>query len=111
MTVRPRLTTADDLLRLPDDGLRHELVRGELRTVAPTSWEHGRRTSVFDASLGPYVRAHQLGEVVTGEPGFQLTTDPDTVRAPDVAFVRRERLLAAGPVRGYFLGPRTWPWR
>ncbi|HYU18816.1 MAG TPA: Uma2 family endonuclease [Chloroflexota bacterium] len=105
MAVERKLMTAEELLRLPDDGLGHELVRGELRTMPPTSWEHGGATSVFDASLGHYVRTHQLGQVVTGEPGFLLTTNPDTVRAPDVAFVRRERLLAAGPVRGYWPGP------
>jgi len=41
---------------------------------------------------------------VTGDVGFRLATDPDTVRAPDVAFVRRERVLAAGRVTGYWSG-------
>lgn len=104
MTVRPSLMTADELLRLPDDGMRHELVRGELRTMAPTGWDHGDQTSVFDGSLGAYVRAHQLGRVVTGEPGFRLASDPDTVRAPDVAFVRRERLQEVGSTAGFFPG-------
>jgi Uma2 family endonuclease len=96
--------TAEELLRLPRDDKRHELVRGELRTMAPTGWGHARATSVFDRSLGDYVESHQLGEVVTGEPGFRLTTDPDTVRAPDVAFVCRERLDAVGEPRGYWPG-------
>lgn len=104
MTVNQRLMTADDLLRLPDDGLRHELVRGELTTMAPTGWEHGCESGELTASLLPFARAHRLGRVATGEPGFLLATDPDTVRAPDVAFVRRERLPAGGPVRGYFPG-------
>jgi Uma2 family endonuclease len=42
--------------------------------------------------------------VLTGEPGFRLRTNPDTVRAPDVAFVRRERVPARGTQRGYFEG-------
>jgi Uma2 family endonuclease len=104
MTAKSEIMTADDLLGLPDDGMRHELIGGELRTMAPTGWEHGRRTSVLDVSLGHYVRTHGLGEVVTGEPGFQLATNPDTVRAPDVAFVRRERLPSAETMRGYFRG-------
>jgi len=33
-----------------------------------------------------------------------LTTDPDTVRAPDVAFVRRDRLPAGDAVERYFVG-------
>src|SRR5438094_6434800 len=56
MTINQRLMTADELFRLPDDGLRHELIRGVLRTMAPTGWEHGEHTSVLDASLGAYVR-------------------------------------------------------
>jgi Uma2 family endonuclease len=104
MAIEPKLMTADELLRLPRGRERHELVRGELRTMAPTGFEHGGVTSRFDRSLGPYVATHNLGEVVTGEPGFLLTVNPDTVRAPDVAFVRRERLEATGRVRGYWPG-------
>ncbi len=104
MTVERGLMTADDLLRLPDDGMRHELVRGELRTMPPGGWGRGKHTSRVDWSLGPYVAAHGLGEVATNEPGFLLTTNPDTVRAPDVAFVRRARLLEADPERGYYPG-------
>lgn len=96
--------TAAELERLPRGSQRHELVRGELRTMPPTGYEHGRITSRFDRSLGNHVAAHELGEVVTGEPGFLLTEAPDTVRAPDVAFLRRERVAAAGRVRGYWRG-------
>jgi Uma2 family endonuclease len=48
--------------------------------------------------------ARRLGRVFTGEPGFRLTTDPDTVRAPDVAFVRQERVPAMGLPKGYWPG-------
>ena len=72
--------------------------------MPPGGWEHGDETSILDGSLGVYVRAHRLGRVATGEPGFRLTVDPDTVRAPDVAFVRSERAPARGSHRGYFLG-------
>ena len=105
MTVNTGLMTADDLWQLPDDGMRHELVRGELRTMAPTGWGHGDHTSVFDGSLGAYVRANKLGRVVTGEVGFRLSVDPDTVRAPDVAFVSRERLIRIGKPQTFFPGP------
>ena len=105
MAVEQKLMTAEDLLRLPYDGLRHELVRGELRTMPPGGWGHGKHTSRVDWSLGPYVATHGLGEVATNETGFLLTTNPDTVRAPDVAFVRRERLDQADPERDYYPGP------
>jgi Uma2 family endonuclease len=105
MAVQHRLMTAEELLRLPDDGLRHELIRGALTTMPPAGFGHGKVTSRADRSLGAYVAATGLGEVLTGEPGFQLTTNPDTVRAPDVAFVRAERLREGVPARGYFPGP------
>src|SRR5205807_2246623 len=60
--------------------------------------------SEFDTSLRSYVKAHKLGRVFAGEPGFVLTTDPDTVRAPDVAFIGRERLAETGVPTGYFRG-------
>jgi Uma2 family endonuclease len=104
MTVNTGLMTADDLWNLPDDGMRHELVRGELRTMPPTGWGHGDHTSVVDGSLGPYVRRQKLGRVVTGEVGFRLAIQPDTVRAPDVAFVRQERLHEIGSPTTYFPG-------
>ena len=88
MAVEPGLMTAEALLRLPEDGMRHELVRGELRTMPPAGSEHCGVTAIFVISLGHHVLTRQLGEVLTGEPGFRLTVKPDTVRAPDVAFVQ-----------------------
>ena len=104
MTVNTGLMTADDLWELPDDGMRHELVRGELRTMPPTGLDHGDHESVLDGSLGPYVRRNRLGRVFTGDPGFRLTANPDTVRAPDLAFVRLDRLVDGRGPRGYFHG-------
>ena len=96
--------TAEELLRLPDDGLRHELVRGELRTMAPAGFEHGDVAFEIGTSLRAYARAKGLGNVVGTDVGFRLASDPDTVRAPDVAFVRQERLQELGAIRGYFPG-------
>ena len=44
------------------------------------------------------------GSVYAAETGFQLTVDPDTVRAADVAFVRQERVEAVGDTDGYWPG-------
>ncbi len=96
------LMTADQLAALPDDGQRHELVAGELRTMSPSGGGHGRLAARFTISLGQHVQAHHLGEVLAAETGFLLATGPDTVRAPDVAFVSRERLGAVGHVTGYW---------
>ena len=104
MTVERGLMTADDLLRMPDDGMRHELIKGELRTMPPAGWGHGRQMIRFAASLDAYVESHDLGQVVAGDAGFRLARAPDTVRAPDVAFVRRDRLPSSDELAGFYAG-------
>jgi len=104
MAVNTKLMTADELWSLPDDGNRYELVRGELRTMPPGGMEQGAQSSTFVYSLEHYLRTQKLGRVFTNEPGFVLATDPDTVRAPDVAFIRRERLEKTGIPGGYYRG-------
>lgn len=101
MSVVQQIVTADDLLHMPDDGFRYELVRGELRKMAPAGEEHSLITMDVASSLRQHVRAHNLGRVYAAETGFKISTKPDTVRAPDVAFVRRERIEATGVVKGY----------
>jgi Uma2 family endonuclease len=101
MAVVPRLMTADELLRMPDDGMRHELVKGELRTMPPGGDEHGLIAGTIHGTLYPHVRDRKLGRTYIADTGFRLTSDPDTVRAPDVAFVRRERVEATGRLTGF----------
>ena len=84
--------TAEDLLKMPDDGFRYELVKGELRQIAPAGHEHGSIVMNISAPLALYVKKHKLGRVYAAETGFYLQRQPDTVRAPDVAFVSQERL-------------------
>jgi Uma2 family endonuclease len=84
--------TAEDLYHLPDDGNRHELVEGVLTTMPPAGFEHGYVEVNIGAVLVPFVRQNGLGQVVVGDVGFVLGRDPDTVLAPDVAFVRRDRI-------------------
>jgi Uma2 family endonuclease len=99
-----QLITADDLLHMPDDGFRYELINGELHQMAPAGFEHGSVTMSVGGSLHQYVRTHRMGTVTTAETGFRLASDPDTVRAPDTAFIKRERVEAAGDVKGYWPG-------
>jgi|ERR1041385_218029 Uma2 family endonuclease len=87
------LMTADELLRLPDDGWRHELVRGELRKMSPAGAGHGYIAAEIVASLAPFVKQRRLGRVYAAETGFRISRQPDTVRAPDAAFVRAERVV------------------
>ncbi len=101
MTTRPRPVTAEELFRKPDDGFRYELLRGELRKVVPAGEEHGYLAMEIGRLLGNHIKANRLGRVYAAETGFKISSDPDTVRAPDAAFVSRERLEEIGPVRGY----------
>jgi Uma2 family endonuclease len=96
--------TADELLRMPNDGARYELVRGEVTRMAPAGQRHGRIAMNLLTSLNASVRAQRLGVVYAAESGFLLATTPDTVRAPDVAFVSRERLKRQAEVEGYWPG-------
>ena len=105
MSVSPatQLMTAEELLRMPRDGFRYELVKGELKQMPPAGFEHGVVIVDVCTPLDNFVREHDLGIVVGAETGFILESDPDTVRAPDVAFVSTAR-LPQGSVRGYFPG-------
>ena len=102
MAVEHKPVTAEELLRTPDYGLRRELVRGEVRTMAPAGYEHGRISHNLALALGRHVHDHDLGAVVAAEIGFKISGDPDTVRAPDVAFVWRKRAPTAGAVSGFW---------
>lgn len=104
MTIETRRTTAEELLHMLDDGFRYELVRGELRKMPPAGSEHGVVAMDIGTSLNNHVKANRLGRVYAAGTGFLLASDPDTVRAPDVAFVRRERAEEAGRVTGYWPG-------
>lgn len=101
MTVRQRPVTAEELLEIPNDGLRRELRRGEVRTMAPAGYHHGRIAQNMSAPLDRLVRDEGAGVVLAAQTGFKLLANPDTVRAADVAFVTRERAGAAGGVVGY----------
>lgn len=105
MVAKAQLVTAEELLDMPDDGFKYELVRGELRKMAPAGFTHGTVSGNILASLHPFVRSKGLGKVTAAETGFLLARDPDHVRAPDVAFVRRERVEEVGTVDGYWPGP------
>ena len=94
--------TADDLLAMPDDGFRYELVRGELIRMSPTAWGHGVFALRIGGSMESHASARRLG-VASTDDGFLL--GPDHMRAPDVSFVCRERALDPNKPQGFFPGP------
>ena len=103
MTTAKTLLTADDLLAMPDDGKFYELVRGELVEMPPPGFMHEFIVAQFIMYFGNFVRQRNLG-IVTGGPGIYIEQDPDTVRAPDCAFISHERITMPLPNRGYVFG-------
>jgi len=103
MIVPSHITTAEQLERAGDIG-RCELRRGELVMMSPAGSHHGDIVGNLHFLLAQHVKANRLGRLKVGETGFIIERDPDTVRAPDVGFVRAER-LHLDRQRGYFPGP------
>lgn len=104
MLLEQKPVTAEELFMMPEGNVRRELVRGEVRTMAPAANVHGRITINITTPLDLHVRENALGVVFAAETGFKIASDPDTVRAPDVAFVRRERVEEVGETEGYWPG-------
>lgn len=98
------ITTAEQLLHVPKDSLRRELIRGAVRAVSPGGAEHGRIAWIVAGLLFAHVRGAGGGVAFGAETGFVLARDPDTVRAPDAAFVSQERFDAVGRIATYWPG-------
>jgi Uma2 family endonuclease len=103
MATVQQITTAEQLFQAPDLG-RCELVRGELIMMSPAGSRHGVITLRVGRLLLDFVESRGLGAAFGAETGFLITSNPDTVRAPDVAFVRADRVGAEMP-QGFFPGP------
>lgn len=84
------LLSIEEFAKLPDEGLLYELDEGELISMAPASEEHGYLGIEIGRVLANFVKKFGLGRVYAADTGFRLSRD--TVRAPDVAFVRKDRL-------------------
>lgn len=93
--------TADQLFMFPADGLRRELIHGEMRTMSPASAFHGKIANLIAHYLTAFVLEHDSGTVFAAESGFWLDRDPDHVRAPDVSFVKKGRPI---PEQSFFPG-------
>jgi Uma2 family endonuclease len=91
VTTTNKLMTWQEFAALPDDGQRHELIRGELITMPPPHTNHGFYSLNIAAPLRAAVRASQSGRAYGPEGGYLLDSDPDTVRSPDASFVALAR--------------------
>ena len=103
MVTATKHMTADELLMMPDDGYRYELVRGELRKMSPAGHHHGDYALAVGSSLRVFTTQTGVGKSYAAETGFLLNWDH--VRAPDASFVRQDRVEAARDTPGFFPGP------
>ena len=96
----PALMTADELLRDQPPDKSTELVRGRMIVREPPSAMHGRYSATLCMLVLQHARAARLGVVFGQDTGFHIASDPDTVLAPDLAFIAAER-VALIPAVGY----------
>jgi Uma2 family endonuclease len=104
MPTSERLVTAEEFARIPDDDHRYELVEGRVIRMSPSGSRHAVLATRIAVILTQYVDSRNLGVVMTTG-GFKIATGPDTVREPDVAFVRRDRVPGDGVPEGFWPGP------
>ena len=97
MTTKLKPITAEELLKMPKGGSRYELIRGVLVEKMPPGHEHGQVMLRIGSILTYYADANDYGLTVGGEPGYRLDRDPDTVRAPDVAWIAPGRVPPGTP--------------
>ncbi|MEI8194503.1 MAG: Uma2 family endonuclease [Phycisphaerae bacterium] len=105
MTAAVRLLTIEDVWKMPDNGGHIELICGELHPMSPANSLHGKLAMTLGAAIHQFARGNALGVVVSAETGFIITRNPDTLLAPDAAFIRRDRIPADGLSDKFFDGP------
>ena len=101
MRVKKTMLTAEELLKMPDTGRRLELVEGELFEMPPAGGMHGKASVRIGGLMDSHAFENGLGHVFGAETGFLLARNPDTVRAPDAAFISYERLPADADIRRF----------
>ncbi len=104
-TTTKRLLTAEEYGRLPDDGRKTELVRGEVVELNIPYPRHGQICSKINYILGNFVEDYRLGRVVINDSGIITERDPDTVRGTDVAYYSFARVPPGRLPWGYLAVP------
>ncbi|MSQ23883.1 MAG: Uma2 family endonuclease [Chloroflexi bacterium] len=102
MATATNLLTAEALCQLPSE-FRCELIDGVVIELSPPGGVHGEIAVTISSLFRAKAQLGGLGRVMV-ETGFVLRRNPDTVRSPDVTFVRAERIPAGGLPVGYFEG-------
>ena len=104
MTTSRKLMTADDLLAMPHDGMRYELICGQLIEMPPPGIMHGLVAANIGLLIGYFVKQRNSGYSLAAETGIHIERGPDTIRAADYAFVTRQRMTEPPPAQGYAFG-------
>ncbi|MBX3432604.1 MAG: Uma2 family endonuclease [Pirellulales bacterium] len=98
------LVTAEELLERYASQQRCELIAGEVVVMSPAGHNHGFVVSNIHIVFGGFVRSRGLGRSFGAETGFVVDRDPDTVRAPDMAFIAKENLPQTLPESAFWPG-------
>ena len=87
-----KLITAEEFLRLPENGQHRELVEGVVVTRNLPGFQHGEVCSTIVRKIGNFVEERNLGHTVSNDSGIVTKRGPDTVRGADVAYYSFHRL-------------------
>src|SRR5437016_4243818 len=99
-SVAQHLMTAEEYENSPLNTTRSELVRGEVIETPMPGALHGGIVVTLGMLLGSWAKRTGSGRVA-GRAGFILAHNPDTVRGPDLSFVRAERISSGGIPHGF----------
>lgn len=122
MVAQTKRMTVAEFLTLPDDGHRHELVRGEMRVMPPSKGEHGFVETALLAAIDRHLHERAIslgweprqgigarnalvGRIGGGELGLQFAVpdDPNMIRGADGAYIPPDQLAhVAWDGRDYF---------
>jgi Uma2 family endonuclease len=90
MTAQDKTITPDELLQMPDDGMRREIHDGVLVEMSPSGKTSTRLAAYLLHLLSNYVFEHDLGHLAGADGGFILSEDPYVLLSPDVAFISKD---------------------
>jgi Uma2 family endonuclease len=101
MSTEATLISVEEFWRLSGNDKPCELVKGKVFDLEFSGFLEGRTTATIAFLLSGHIRRNGLGEVFAAGTGFIISREPDTVRAPDVAFVSKDTLPPGGVGSGF----------
>jgi len=102
--VAEKLITAEEFLAMPGVGKMDELVRGRMVKVTPSGGEHTWVAAQICTAINLRARSTRSGFCTVEAGGYMLSRDPDTVRCPDVGYIRRDRVPDGRLPKGFIEG-------